>query len=40
MMAAVDNKLLFVLRMDLFAPAGTKLREVLVQTEKGLDLSM
>ena len=35
-MAAADNKFQFVLGMDLFAPAGTKLQEGLVQTEKGV----
>ena len=36
MIAATDNKLWFVLGTDLFAPAGTKLREVLVQNEKSV----
>ena len=35
-MAAADNKLQFVLGIDLFALAGTKLQELLVQTEKGV----
>ena len=35
-MAAADNKLQFILGTDLFAPAGTKLQEVLVQTEKSI----
>ena len=39
-MVAANNKLKFVLGMDLFAPAGTKLREVLVQTEKGVRSTM
>ena len=34
--AAADNKHQFMLGKDLFAPAGTKLREVLVPTEKGI----
>ena len=38
--AAAGNKLQFVLGMDLFAPAETKLQEVLVQTKKGVQSSI
>ena len=35
-MAAAGSKLQFMLGMDLFTPDGTKLREVLMQTEKSV----